>query len=152
MDTIHALNSKECKRVHQVLERQFGFSGKLEYAFYRNRKGRIFIVTKDIAELPLDEYRINSLGLTFGTEMDDGIRLTIEGSQLIGKDSMHNILDLTKEELYSWLKGEELEVDTVLEGFVLIRSGDDFLGCGKVIGRRLINYTSKSRRLIVIND
>tara|TARA_Y100000031_G_C8128663_1_gene341795 strand:- start:20 stop:484 length:465 start_codon:yes stop_codon:yes gene_type:complete len=153
MTTLHALNSKEIKKIHKVLEEQFGYTKKISLAFYRNNQGKIFLMTKDIGQLPLEEYRIDCLGFYLGTETPDGIRLTIEGCQLLGKDATKNVLDITEKDMHSfWLKGEDLEVETELHGFVIVRCGKDFLGSGKVLkDGRVINYVPKSRRLHVVN-
>ena len=112
-----------------------------------NSKNRIFILSRDISKLDTGELRINSLGMYFG-ELNKGVvRLSIEGSQIIGKQAMKNVLELDEGQATKWMWGEDFELDTDLSGFVIIKNNSDFLGCGKVSGRKLYNYVPKERRV-----
>ncbi len=152
MQNLRILNTREIKPILKSLKTQFGFESKLKFCFLRNNKDKIFFVNKDISRIDLNNLRINTLGLYFGTVAKEGFRLSIEGSQMIGPDSDKNILDLNKEQSDMWRQGMDFEVDSKLNGFVLVKYGEDFLGCGKLKDKKLLNYNPKGRRLIVIND
>ena len=94
MGNLKILNSKETKEIMKSLKLQYGFEDKLDYAFLRDTKDRIHIVSKDIAGIDLRRLRINSIGMYFCTIEKDGIRLTIDGSQIIGPGSDKNIIDI----------------------------------------------------------
>ena len=148
------LNSKEIKQILSVLKDQFGFDRKLDYVFFENTKERIYIANRDFESLPYEKLNVDSIGLYVFARMSDGIRLTIEGARIVGPHCTKNIIDLTKDQLHSWLKGEDFEVEPgkVPDGHYVVRYNNDFFGSTKVKSGHAFNYLSKSRRLKVIND
>jgi len=148
---LRILNSKEVKKIMACIEEQFGFTKKLDCAFLMNRKSRIYIVSKDISDIDLDSLRIDTLGLYFATMYDDGIRLSIEGSQLVGPHASKNILKLEGIELRDYIKGEDLAGKDI-SGYYLVSNGKDFFGCAKLTPQKILNFVSKARRLRVINE
>lgn len=147
-DTLKILNSKETKQIVKLLENEFGFAGELkQYAVLQNRKDKLYLVNRDIASIPLDALRIDSIGMYFAEVMDHGIRLSIEGSQLIGRDCTKNVVEIAPGVMRTWLKGEDIEAEG-FSGFVLLRCGDDFLGCGRAKEGKILNYIPKARRIL----
>ncbi len=146
MQNFHILNSKETKQVLSLLKSQFDFTGKLDYAFLKN-KDDIYIISKGIAKIDTKKFRINNLGLYFGEIKNSSIRLSIEASQLIGNESEKNILTLDDEQVLYWIAGDNIPISTSLKGYVLIKHKQDYLGCGYVKDETLINYVPKERRL-----
>ena len=116
-----------------------------------NNKDKIFIVNNDISKIDLDKIRINNMGMYFGEMKDSNLRLSIEGSQLIGNSVKKNILELDDYELNSWVKGEDFVMETELNGFVLIKHKNDFYGTGRMGNGKLFNFVPKARRLRVVN-
>jgi len=147
MQKLEILNKKEVKAILFLLEKQFSFSDELDYAFLQSEKGKIFIIKKDVAGIDFKKLRINTIGLYFASVNDSEIRLTIEGSQLVGPYSKKNILELNKEEAKQWMNGIDLEKEADLNGFVLIKHNDDFLGCGKIKEKKILNFVPKERRI-----
>ena len=147
MHQLKILNSKEIKEILKLIEDQWNAKLKLNHAFLKNNKNRIFIVNKDISKIDLSKMRINSIGMYF-CEIDKlGIRLSIEGSQIVGPLASKNIAEISEEQAKQWLKGEDLEVEGNYSGFVIIKHNDDFLGAGKYKEGKVLNYISKSRRI-----
>lgn len=146
MEQLKILNSRERKRIQNILKEQFDSDFELDYEVFINPKNKIFILNKDVSMISLDELRINSLGLYFGVEYENSIRLTIESSELIGKTAKKNVLVLDDEQAKWWLSGQDFDVDSNLNGFVIIKNNNEFLGCGKVAGKKLYNYVPKERR------
>ena len=111
MHQLKILNSKEIKEILKLIEKQWGAKLKLDYAFLKNPKNRVFIINKeDISKIELEKLRINSIGMYF-CEIDKlGIRLSIEGSQIIGKKAEKNIVEINEEQAKQWFKGEDLEI------------------------------------------
>ncbi len=122
------LNNKEIKEIHKKLKEQFGFRQKLNYLFYLNKENKIFLISKDLKKLDLSKFRVNSFGLYFGELEKTGLRLSLSGSQLIGKKVNKNIIEINKVE--DWLNGQNLECDKELKGWFLIKNKEDFFGCG----------------------
>ena len=154
------LNSRETKHVLEKLNEQYGFDDdKLKgYIFLMNKDNRIYIISREIAQIPFDEMKIDSIGLYFGELYKDSLRMSIEACQLIGKESTKNIVDLTYNQLIEWIKGNNLDFEDTGKEFVIVRYVDphtkqeDYVGCGKYKGGKLMNYVSKSRKLVVVND
>ena len=151
MPQLKILNKKEIKQILKLIENQWNVKLNPDYAFLRNNKNRIFIINKDIEKIELERLRINSIGIYF-CEIDNGIRLSIEGSQIIGPKASKNIAEITEEQVKQWLKGEDLEIENKennYSGFLIIKHNNDFLGTGKYKENKILNYVGKSRRINV---
>jgi len=148
MQELKILNSKEIKEIYGLIEKQWGAKIKLDYGFLKNQKNRIFVISKDISAIDTSKLRLNSVGMYF-CEFDSlGIRLSIEGSQIIGPTATKNIVELNEEETKRWFKGEDIEKDCKdCRGFVIMKRDNDFLGSGKYTNKKILNYVSKTRRV-----
>lgn len=153
MQNIRILNSKEIKHIHQQLEEQFTFTKKLDFAFLMNQKNKIYIVSKDIGSIDLESFRKDSIGLYFAHQATDGIRLTIEGSQLVGPSAKKNILEINSNQLKEYVRGFELHKRHFKEpeGYYLVKHEDDFIGCIKITQDKILSFLSKARRLKVLS-
>jgi NOL1/NOP2/fmu family ribosome biogenesis protein len=143
------LNRKEIKEVQaKILENWGAKVEDDEFAFLMNGNNRLFIVGRDIEKLELPTLRINNVGIYFGELTDRGeFRLTIEGSSIVGRRATKNIFEIDKEQARSWFRGDDIDVDSQENAFVIVRHGSDFLGCGKLVAGRIINYVPKARRV-----
>jgi len=140
------LNRKESLRLMGRIKEQFGIKElKLDYGFIQN-KDKIYLISKDFDKINYKELRINDIGLYFCSLEKNGIRLSIEGSQLIGDKATKNVVEISDEELKYWFNGENLARKN-LSGFVLIKNKNDFLGCGYAKEGIIINYIPKERRV-----
>lgn len=149
MQNLRVLERKDKKKFLEILKKQFGFEDKLDYVFLINNKNKVFIVNKDIANIDLDKIGINSIGLYIAEFRNDEVRLSIEGSQIIGPKGKGNIIELNEKEAREWLKGNDLDIKTKAEGFVILKHDKDYLGSGKVKENRVLNFVPKTRRLNV---
>ncbi len=147
MPELKILNSKEIKEILKLIEKQWGAKLKLNYVFLKNQKNRVFIINKDIEKIELEKLRINSIGMYFCEIDKQGIRLSIEGSQIIGPKATKNIVELNEEQTKQWFSGEDLEIEEKYSGFLIIKHKNDFLGTGKYKEGRILNYVGKSRRV-----
>ncbi|MBU2589143.1 MAG: hypothetical protein KKF52_02540 [Nanoarchaeota archaeon] len=144
MQKIKILNSKEIKKILKELE-YFGFKDKLNYAFLKNNDDKIFLLSKKFGEIDTARLRINNLGLYFGKQEKSGIRLTIEGTQLIKPSK--NVIELDDKQIRQWILGKDLEIKSEAKGFLVIKNKNDFFGCGAYKDGKLLNYIPKNRRL-----
>ena len=148
MPELKILNNKEIKEILKLIEKQWGAKLKLDYGFLKNNKNRIFIINKDISKIDFSKLRLNSVGMYFCEIDSRGIRLSIEGSQIIGPKAAKNIVELDEEETRKWLKGEDLEKNCEnCSGFVILKNNKDFLGNGKYTNGKILNYVGKTRRV-----
>ncbi len=150
MDHITPMNSKESKRLIEQLNEMFDAGlnhHTFPYFLLKSSSGKVYIVNKEYAGIPTERLRINNAGLYF-CDVESGIRLSIEGSQIIGKTAQKHILEMGKEEIQGWLVGNDVNIRKEAEdGTYLIRYGNDFYGCGILKGSKLMNFVPKMRRL-----
>lgn len=155
------LNSRETKHILEKLSEQYGYAydrTEQEYVFLMNKDDRIYIVSRAIELIPYPEFRIDSIGMYFGEMYKESLRLSIEGSQFIGPKSSRNIVDIDKYQMIEWIKGSDIEHEDTGRDFVMIRYTDpengksDFFGAGKYKDGKIMNYVSKSRKLVVVNN
>lgn len=107
--------------MHEQLKDQYGFHGKLDFVFLMNRKNKVYVVSKHIGLLELDHLRKDSIGLYFCHVTPDSIRLSIEGSQIIGPLASKNVLDLEDSKLKDYVKGFDLERPDLEPGYYIVR-------------------------------
>ena len=161
------LAKKEIRRILEQLEKQWGCSLELDYLFFRNNKNRISLMNRDFVQLDTSKLRLNSVGLYFCEVMDNGeIRLSIEGSQLVGPTATKNVILLDFVQTRKWLYGQDIEfgsqsaasasfspasafsaVASLPTGFVILQHDDFFLGCGRLKNGVISNHVSKIRRI-----
>ncbi len=149
MQNLRVLERKDKKKFLELLKKQFGFEDKLDYTFLTNNKNKIFIVNKELANIDLEKIRLNSAGLYIAEFRNNEVRLSIEGSQLIGPKSNKNIIELDKKQAREWLKGKDIEQVTEAKGFTILKHNKDYLGSGRVKENTILNFVPKTRRLNV---
>lgn len=149
MASLVPMDRKAKKKFISLLEENFGFSGELPYQFILSDKNKVYLVNPEISSIPFENIRMNSLGLYFGEWDGSEIRLSIEGSQLIGPGAAKNVVETKEGDARKWLKGENLPLDGPRTGFVIVKCGDDYLGSGKAKERAILNFVPKARRLYV---
>ena len=148
MPQLKILNKKEIKQILNSIEKQWGAKPKLDYGFLK-KNDRVFLIDRDISKIELSKLRINSIGLYF-CEIYDGVRLSIEGSQIVGREATKNIAEIDDEQAKKWLKGEDLELKGSYSGFVILRNKDDIFGNGKYKNGNILNFVGKERRINAI--
>lgn len=152
MPELKILNNREIKEIYKLIEKQWGAKVKLDYGFLENNKSRVFIISKDISKIDISKLRINSIGMYFCEIDSKGIRLSIEGTQIVGPRASKNIVELNEEETKKWFRGEDLEKECKdCSGFVILKHNNDFLGTGKYVNGKVLNYVGKTRRVNLVN-
>ena len=151
MNKLKILNNKEIKEILRLLYNQFGFIDKLDYVFLMNQRNKIYLVNRDIERLDIDNLRIDALGLYFGEINHGSLRLSIEGSQIIGGRAKKNIVELSKEDAESWSMGNDIDKEFNVHGFIILKYKKDFIGCGRYKEGKIFNYVPKERRLRVVS-
>jgi len=160
--SLKILNSREVKHILERLEEQYSgdYSEEFsDYAFLMNKDNRIYIVSRSVEILPYHEMRLDTLGVYFGELYKESIRLTIEGSQMIGPKAVTNVATLGYDQMIDWIKGVDIPFeDSPGKEFLIIKYVDkdtgstDYIGAGKFKDGKIMNYVSKSRRLVVVNN
>jgi NOL1/NOP2/fmu family ribosome biogenesis protein len=145
---LNILNKKESNHILELLEKDYDCNTKLDYVFLMNNKNRIYLANREAFSLDFKKLRISSIGIYFGEVYNDELRLSIEGSQMVGKDARQNVVLLDDTEARRWMKGQDIEKKSESRGFVIIRHNDDFLGGGKATEGKIWNFFPKTRRIM----
>ena len=145
------LNKKQIKEVINTLDKQWGLKEKeFDYAFLMNDKKKIYIISKDITTVDFDALRIDSMGIYFAEYTNNEIRLSIEGSQIIGQIATKNIIEINDGLTKLWIRGYDIEVKDYKDqenAFVIVKNNGDFYGCGRLKEGKILNHVPKSRRI-----
>jgi len=79
---------------------------------------------------------------------EGNLRISLDGAHLLKDKIKKGIIEITDEEVETWMKGENLSFDSENEkGIFVVKNGDDLLGCGVSDGKKLINYIPRERRI-----
>jgi len=162
MQNLKILNTRDVKHILEKLEAQFGYTkerGELDFIFLMNKDNRIYLLSKDVGQIDIETLRIDSMGMYFGELYNESVRLSIEGAQIIAKDATKGIVYIDRDQMLSWIKGSDIPFDeNPGNSFIIvayhdeITGKDDILGCGKYKDGKIMNYVSKSRKLVVVNE
>lgn len=139
------LNARERRAMNAELAARFGGAPDFE-VLLQNREGKLFAGSADLGRVDFSRLRIEGVGLAIGRRQADGLRLSIEGSQLVGPHATANILELDEAGLSAWLAGEDVALPGE-DGYFLLRADADFVGCAKRKNDVLLNAVPKTRRL-----
>lgn len=150
-DSLKILNTKEKRSILSIIERQWGCRWETDLVFLKSRKNKIYLVTRDVERVLDHGLRIDSMGLYLGEVKGDEMRLSIEGSQLLGPQATRNVLQLTDEDFGRWMLGEDLMREHDERAFVLLSHNDDFCGCGRHKDGVIKNFVPKTRRVNELN-
>jgi NOL1/NOP2/fmu family ribosome biogenesis protein len=160
MQSLKFLNSKEKKEIMNSIISLYGFSGKLDGSLLVNSKEKLYLLAgSEFLQDGKDQgLRIDRAGLYIGTITPSGIRLSVEGSQMVGPHATKNVLTINQAHLDPWVKGQDflLEEDELAQtggknGLYILKLGDDYLGCTIVKDNKVWNCLSKNRRVKNLN-
>ncbi|MFC1710905.1 hypothetical protein ACFLZJ_01995 [Nanoarchaeota archaeon] len=144
------LRKKEKAEIEEKLKNQFGIK-KLPGILLRRGRERIFLYQGSFSAKQIKELEFNvpteRIGIYFAKLVKDKIRLSIEGVHLLKDQINKNIFELDEEQAEQWMQGQELLIQTGKRDFLIMKFGEDFLGCGKASDEKIGNYIPKSRRL-----
>lgn len=153
MQTYKVMRKKEVRELVEILKKNYGYGLKFRnYVFIKNKEGKIWIANKDLFGSFLKKLKVNGMGMYFGKIKKGGkIKLSIEGSQFIGKDAKRNVVEIDKANAERWIEGKDIFVDCLEnceeKNFVIIKHGEDFLGSGLLKNSRVENLIPKVRRI-----
>jgi NOL1/NOP2/fmu family ribosome biogenesis protein len=154
MQKLNILNTREIKKIREIVVRDYGTFFTKEYAFLRSDKGRIYLISKDLVKIDLRKLRVDKLGLYLAEEKKNQIRLSKEGAQLLFKESgskIKNQIELNESEMGLYFKGLDLHKDLGKESkFLLLKYKKNVLGCAKYKDKKILNYLPKIHRGVVI--
>ena len=112
MQRLEVLNTRVVKKIIAQLEEQFGYAERPNVAFLKSSKDKLYIITRDVNLVNYDELRLESIGIYFASIENDGLRLSIEGSQMVGPKATKNVLELNDEQFTDWFKGKNVLLES----------------------------------------
>ena len=146
MQKLKILNTKEIKEIKKKILEQWGVDFKTDFAFLLSSRNRIYLISKDVSKINYEELRMQVVGNYFGELMKNGeLRLSIEGSQLIGPEATKNVIEI--DDVKGWLFGNDIKTERQEEGFLIVKNNGDFMGTGKIKNKEILNFIPKTRRI-----
>lgn len=131
------------KRVSKVWGAVIEFEEVLE-----GGKGKLWAASKGVQKANLRRARVESVGNYFGRIDKRGeLRLSIEGSMKVGQLATRNVVELSDKELEEWIRGINLDKQTGMNCYVILKHGKNFVGCGKAYSQGILNHVPKERRI-----
>lgn len=170
ISSFEMLNSREVKKlikeINEIFEISLEESDDLQksFNFFISSIKKIYILNKFEFNVDLNDLNVNRIGIYFLNRSDNYIRLSVEGSQIIGSKAKKGIVRLSDESFKKWILGEDLVIsekeflkitetcNIYKNPYVIIQNTNDFFGSGKVIKNKIINYLPKERRVNAIFD
>ncbi|MDP3990209.1 MAG: hypothetical protein Q8Q01_03310 [archaeon] len=150
MQKLKIFNSKEVKKLREVMIKEYGVSIKGDYAFLLNERERLFLVNKEISKVNLDNLRIDKIGLNLGEYKNNQLRLSKEGTAFFVENSdgePTNIVDLSKEETITYFEGLDLVKDLKEEDrMIILRYENEILGSSRYKDGKILNFMPKMYR------
>ncbi len=143
---VDALNAKELKVFRALLKEQFGYNEEFPYTVFMHGEAKYSISPRDVEYVLDKRLRIERVGIYIGQVAHGELRLSIEGSQLIGPHATKHVLTLNTAQRDEWMLGHDVELKGDYEqAFYIVTCAEDFLGCGKYKNGTLQNYVPKER-------
>jgi NOL1/NOP2/fmu family ribosome biogenesis protein len=144
------LSRKEKEAIIARLQKQFGIKN-IKGILIKKGREKIFIYQGSLNEKEIKQLEsiipIERVGIYFGKDVIEEIRLSIEGVHLLQNQITKNIFELNEKQMLEYMHGNELNLKPGKKGFVIMKFKDEFLGCGKASAEKISNFIPKSRRL-----
>ncbi len=138
--------------IEKDLNRIYNIEIPFKYQFIKLGKEKIRIFTGNLGSqdiLRLNKIlTIDNIGLYFAFLKNQDLRLSFDSVILFGKNENANFLELNDNETRKWLQGQDLEKESSKKMYVIIKHNNDILGCGKLTGKKLLNFVPKERRIL----
>lgn len=142
------LNAKERKFIIKHISSRFGFVWDDPHELLLDPSDRLYGVTRQVFDIIDSLKRVDTLGNYWGEWRNNEFRFSIEGAQRFGPIATKNVISLTKEQAIDFLQAKSIEVKVqAQDGFVIVKTDADFIGCGRLSAGQIVPFISKNRRL-----
>jgi NOL1/NOP2/fmu family ribosome biogenesis protein len=143
------LTKRELRAINDRIERTYGVRLDENTYHYFLRGRDLYRIARDLERVDIDQVKEIFAGLYVCEVLDETVRFSIEGSQIIGSSAKDRVVILEKDEWYRWLERCDIEDERFLElesGFYLVRNdAGDFFGSGLVRDGALRSWIPKGR-------
>jgi len=146
------LSKEELKKIINFLKDYYGIKEILfnleDFIFVRNKEGKVFMLRKEFQKF-LKKLNPSNNGLYILKLEKNGIRFSIEGSQLFGVFAEKRIMEHDLKDFY-YVSKEEKEIKVPYEdGYYILKMGKDFGGSVEVRKGRIRDFIPKDRKIYV---
>ncbi len=148
------LNKKQKEKLLNEINDYYDSSLSIEDEIFLTQQNKIYLITKEALQLPLERLNVRNLGLYFGQKIGNDIRLSIIGANIIIKTAKKRVIEINKDQL-NLLKQDRIDFNeffknekekNVGKGFNIVKFKNFALGCIRITEKEIINYIPKSRR------
>jgi len=143
------LTSASKKKILNHLNQQFGIQ-ELPYLLLQFGKEKLRLYSGSLSKQELinldKQLRVETMGLYFAKQQPDGLRLSLDGTQLFKSQITKNVLSIDNKQADRWFRGNDLEIQEE-SALKILENNKDFIGCGKSTGERITNSIPKERRI-----
>ncbi len=144
------IKSKEKKEMQEKLNQQFGIK-EIPFLLVKSGKEKLRAFSGSLSKDEISELanlaRVENIGLYFAAIHEDGIRLSLDACHLLQNQISKNIIQLDDKQSLNWFKGNDLEFESKIKGFAILKHEDDIIGVGKASGNSIKNFLPKERRI-----
>jgi len=127
---------------------QFGIEETLPYVLMLSEKDDLYAVSEEIKDIDLEHLRTHTIGIYVGQVKKGVFRPSIEGSTILGPLATKNVLNVDLKIQRMWMYGLDIPcADGTVEGFVIIKSGNNWCGSGWKKEGNILNHVPKGRRI-----
>lgn len=140
------ITRKQMRNINDRIERSYGTRLDDTHHYFMRDKD-LYRISKDLERIDISKIDEVFAGLYLGEVLDETVRFSIEGSQIIGPNALARVIELDREQWLRWLERSDIE-DTrfVHNGFVLVRDErGSFFGSGLVRDGTLRSWVPKGR-------
>lgn len=143
------IKSSEKRQILKELNEQFGIS-ELPYLLFwtGSEKIRAFSgsLSKDEIMTLKSIVPVELIG-SYLLKKESDWRLSLDATILLKNQISKNIIEISDEQSEAWIRGFDLNIKYEDKCSIIIKHGNDFIGCGKSNGEKIFNYVPKERRI-----
>ncbi len=150
------LNKKRLKKINEKLKEYYNSTFSLEENFFILRGKDLYIISRDLLLLEdFESLKDVSSGLYVGELYEDNfLRLSVEGTQILGEKASKNVLELDDCDWKQWMMKMNIKSEkfkSYKKAFYIIKHKNkstnkyDYFGVGLIKEDTLYNYIPKNR-------
>ncbi|MDO8460439.1 MAG: hypothetical protein Q7S74_04980 [Nanoarchaeota archaeon] len=143
------LRSSEKKKLVEEIKEAYGIE-ELPFLLLEVGKQKIRAYSGNLSKDEITQLahivRVETMGLYILSKRDGPARINFDALPILKDQITKNIVKINEEQLNSWIRGNDLEIEAQ-EGFVVLQYQEDLVGTGKSTGNKILNYIPKERQI-----
>jgi len=148
----HELRKREENKIKEMLLENYGFSIPSDWRLYYLGADRVWVLKDEFFEFPLEKLNVEVMGFYLCYFDFKILRLSFNGSQIVGKSATKNVLDISVKEAEELIRGFDIDKVTNMEAeYLILRTPVGIIGVGKNHKTKILCQINKNRRIRNIN-